>query len=415
MRELSFPGPYKLKLAASISDFSPEDWNSLTGAETLPFLEWEWLAALEQSGSAAAETGWRPLHLSLWEKDKLLAAAPLYLKNHSDGEFIWDYFWAEAAASMGCPWYPKLVGTIPATPAEGYRFLTAPGGDGLNALLLDAAEGICRNNGIPALHLLFADPGWAALPGSLLERGYTGWKHSRFAWENAVPPYPPSAGAEGGGKRPFAGFADYLSYLNKNERKNIRREYGRHKEQRIRLKIVEGSGAPAEYFTHIYNLYSITNDKFIPWDARWVNRDFFRLLEKNFRSRTVFSQAVRGEEIVALAMMFRKGGRIWGRYWGAYEEVKDLHFSVCYYAPMDYCIAENIGYFDPGIGSPHKIRRGFRASFDHSYHKFFHPLLETLFKTNIAAVNEYEQRTIDELNAVLPFKKPPSGGPGDAP
>jgi predicted N-acyltransferase len=418
MRELPFPkrggsrrsSPGTLKLADSISDFTAKQWNGLVTEETIPFLEWEWIAALEESGSASAETGWRPLHLSVWDRDKLLAAAPLYLKNHSDGEFVWDYFWAEAASSLGRPWYPKLVGAVPATPAEGYRFLTAPDEDGgaLNGLLLDAAEGICRGSGIQALHLLFTDPEWAAAPGSLIERGYSAWKHSRFAWENAAPPGTPPGRPEDG-TQPYADFKDYLSYLNKNQRKNIRKEYQRHEEQNIKLRIVEGSDAAPEYFTRIYDLYSITNDKFIPWDARWVNKDFFRLIEKNFRSRTVFSEACRpgknaGDETLAMAMMFRKAGRIWGRYWGAYEEVKDLHFSVCYYTPMDYCIAKKIGYFDPGIGSPHKIQRGFRACFDYSYHKFFDPLLEMLFKTNIEAVNQYEQNNIDELNAGLPFK-----------
>jgi predicted N-acyltransferase len=108
-------------------------------------------------------------------------------------------------------------------------------------------------------------------------------------------------------------------------------------------------------------------------------------------------------------MMFRKGEKIWGRYWGSYEDQKDLHFAVCYYSPIDYCIREGIRYFDPGIGSPHKIRRGFRAAFDTSYHKFFDPVLETLFRTNAGAVNRYEEESIVELNAGLPFKAQFSG------
>jgi len=390
--------PYTLKYAQSIAEFKAEDWNSLVTEDCIPFLEWEWLWALEESGSAAPLTGWHPLHLSLWKKDRLLAAAPLYLKNHSDGEFVWDYFWAEAAASMGRPWYPKLVGTVPATPAEGYRFLFAPGEDEetLNRMLLDAVEALCRKTGIRGLHFLFADPAWAARPGSLAERSYSGWKHSRFVWENN-----------------FASFEEYLSLFNKNQRKNIRKEYNRHTEQGIDLRIIEGKDADNRCFENIFDLYSRTNDKFFPWDARWVNETFFRLLERRFRHRTVFSEARRnpaltgGEDpnTLALAMMFRKGSRIWGRYWGTYEDVKDLHFAVCYYAPMDYCIREGIRSFDPGIGSPHKIRRGFRADFDRSYHHFFDPVLETLFTTNIGEVNRYEENAIDTLNAEMPCKQ----------
>jgi predicted N-acyltransferase len=422
MKELNFQGPYTLKLARSITEFSPAQWNSLVTGETLPFLEWEWLEALETSGSAAPESGWHPLHLSLWKSGRLLAAAPLYLKYHSDGEFVWDYFWAEAAASLGRPWYPKLVGTVPATPAEGYRFLFDRDEDPvpLNRALLDAAEGLCRNNGIRGLHLLFTDPLWASRPGSLAERRYSPWKHSRFAWENAVP----GTGGKAGG-RGFADFGEYLACFNKNQRKNIRKEYRRHEEQGIGLRIVQGNDAGIEYFDKIFRLYSLTNDKFMPWDARWVNEAFFRRIAESFRRRTVFSEAfwedpppaghtpgaadtsggvAAADKTLALAMMFRKGGKLWGRYWGTVQDVKDLHFAVCYYAPMEYCIREGIAYFDPGIGSPHKIRRGFRAGFDVSYHLFFDPILERLFRTNIAAVNRYEEDNIAALNAELPFQ-----------
>ncbi|MDR0586724.1 MAG: GNAT family N-acetyltransferase [Treponema sp.] len=399
MKTLNYDCPFTVKIALSIAEFDPVQWNDLIRSGDIPFLEWEWFAALETSGSVCPETGWHPLHLSLWDKDDLLAAAPLYLKNHSDGEFVWDYMWAKAASSLGTPWYPKLTGVVPATPAEGYRFLTAdgfPDRDLLNSTLLDAAEALCRNNGIRGLHLLFAEPDWASRPGSLVERGYSAWKHQRYVWENAG----------------FAGFDDYLAGFNKNQRKNIRREYRRHEEQGIGLRIVDrDSGAgQSGYFNAIHELYTITNDKFVPWDARWVNGEFFRLLGSSYSRRVVFSEAYRkgqtggAEETVALAMMIRKDEKIWGRYWGAYEDLKDLHFAVCYYAPMDYCIREGIRYFDPGAGSPHKVRRGFRSVFDTSYHKFFDPLLEKLFRTNIDEVNSYEEENIGALNDGLPLK-----------
>ncbi|MDR2142763.1 MAG: GNAT family N-acetyltransferase [Treponema sp.] len=399
MRVLNYDCPFTVKAALSITEFDPVQWNSLVRSGDIPFLEWEWIAALETSGSVCPKTGWHPLHLSLWDKDDLLAAAPLYLKNHSDGEFVWDYMWARAAASLGTPWYPKLTGVVPATPAEGYHFLTAdgfPGRDLLNSTLLDAAEALCRNNGIRGLHLLFAEPAWASRPGSLVERGYFAWKHQRYVWENTG----------------FAGFDDYLAGFNKNQRKNIRREYRRHEEQGIGLRIVEGDSGNGQSgrFDTIHELYTITNDKFVPWDARWVNGEFFRLLGSSYSRRVVFSEAYRrgqsggAEETVALAMMIRKNEKIWGRYWGAYEDIKDLHFAVCYYAPMDYCIREGIRYFDPGAGSPHKVRRGFRSVFDTSYHKFFDPRLEKLFRTNIKEVNSYEEENIDALNDGLPLK-----------
>jgi len=388
VKTLQFDCPYTLKLASSITEFKAARWNALVRGGDIPFLEYEWLAALEESDSASAATGWHPLHLSLWEKDKLLAAAPLFLKNHSEGEFVWDYMWAEAASSLGRPWYPKLVGTVPATPAEGYRFLADPDGDAalLNKTLLDAAEALCRSNGIAGLHLLFTDPAWAA---QLPSRGYYGWKHSRYIWEN----------------KSYQSFDDYLAAFTKYQRKNIRKEYGRHEDQGIEIRMVENP--PPEYFDAMFELYSLTNDKFIPWDARWVNEDFFKRIAKTFARRIVFSEARKGDcdEALALAMMIYKNDRTWGRYWGTFEDVKDLHFAVCYYAPVDWCIRKGITYFDPGAGSPHKIRRGFRAAFDTSYHKFFDPVLDALFAGNIEKVNEHEERTIAALNAELPFKE----------
>jgi predicted N-acyltransferase len=386
---------YRLKVFRSIAAIPREDWNGLTGTE-FPFLEWEWLAAMEESGSAAPRTGWYPLHLTLWKGDRLAAAAPFYLKTGSQGEFIYDYFWAEAAASLGRSWYPKLVGTVPATPAEGYRFLCAGEAEEeeTTAVLLNAAENFCRKNRIPAVHILFADPRWAAvLPGT----GYTPWEHSHYLWENSG----------------YADFGDYLSIFSKNQRKNIRREYRRGEEQGIGIRIIPGEDAEAELFGRMFELFSITNDKFIPWDARYVNRDFFLRLERHYRRRIVFIEA-RGKpetaaagasgKLAALAMLIRKGDRIWGRYWGAYEAIRDLHFTVCYYAPMDWAIREGIRFFDPGVGSPHKIRRGFRAVIDRSWHKFFDPVLERLFKNHIGEVNRYERETLAALNAELPFK-----------
>jgi predicted N-acyltransferase len=381
---------YRLKIHRAITDISSDDWNGLVTPDAVPFLEWEWLAALEESGSVSPETGWHPLHICLWDDKRLVAVAPLYLKTSSDGEYVYDYFWAEAAGSVGRPWYPKMTGTVAATPAEGYRFLAAPGTD-LNAAsvtFLEAAEAICRQNKIPSLNLLWADPAWGE---TLTDCGYFHWDHFHYLWEN-----------EG-----FSSFDDYLALFSKNQRKNIRKEYARHLEQGISVKVVPGEEAEEDHYRKMFELFSITNDKFMPWDARWVNEKFFLLLAERCRRRTAFAEARQDAtgEILAMAFLVAKGDRLWGRYWGAYEEIRDLHFAVCYYAPMDFCIRNKIRYFDPGAGSPHKIRRGFKAVRNRSWHKLFDPVLERLFRDNIKAVNRHEATRREELNAELPYKK----------
>jgi len=381
----------KIHVARSIGEIPREEWNSLVSREDLPFLEWDWLAALEESGSIAPETGWFPLHLTLRNSaGGLLAAAPLYLKTHSMGEFVFDHIWAEAAQSLGRPYYPKLVGVVPATPAEGYRFLHRPGEDReeLDRILFDAAEAVCRANGIVGLHILFADPRWAG-PA---RRDYPRWVHHHYLWENPG----------------FSGFTDYLAVFSKNQRKNIRKEAGRAEEQGIAVRAVPGREAPEDFFPRMFELYSRTNDKFVPWDARFVNEEFFRILGRGFRERLAFVEARRpGEGPLALAMLVRKGDRLWGRYWGADQDIRDLHFQTCYYTPIRWAIDQGIRSFDPGAGSPHKIRRGFRAVENHSFHRFFDPVLARLFADNIDMVNRHERAVIDELNDGLPLKEPP--------
>ena len=389
---------YQLKIHRSITDIPREGWSSLVTPDTVPFLEWDWLAALEESGSVSPETDWHPLHLCLWEDGsgpecsaavpRLAAAAPLYLRGSGGGEYIYDYFWAEAAADLGRRWYPRMVGAPATTPAEGYRFLAAPGIDPgeASALLLDAAESICRQSRIPSINLLWADPTWAeGLPGL----GYNAWDHFHYVWEN----------------RGFADFDDYIASFTKNQRKNIRRESGRCLEQGISIRIVPGNEADESHYRRMFELFTITNDKFIPWDARWVNEDFFVRLFKNCRDITAFVEARRDSsgKVLAMAFLVHKGDRLWGRFWGAYEEVRDLHFAVCYYAPIDYCIQNNIHYFDPGAGSPHKVRRGFAAVRNRSWHKFFDPVVRRLFLDNLEAVNQHEAAHIGNLNAGLPL------------
>ena len=379
---------YKIVIHQSIDSIPREEWNNMTNDDVFPFLEWEWLYALEESGSISPETGWHPLHFCLYRDDVLKAAAPLYLRTGNGGDYIYDYFWAEAAESIGCSWYPKLIGMGAATPAEGYRFINAPDMDPITAsiLLLREAENISKSNDLPSVNILWSDPEWSKLLSSL---DYTAWEHIHYVWENPG----------------YRDFKDYLDIFSKNQRKNIRKEYASHIDQGIEVRVIPGEEAKEEHYHKMFEFFTITNDKFIPWDARWVNEEFFLLLEKYGRKRTAFVEAKFDNEIIAMAFLVHKRDRLWGRFWGAYEDIKDLHFTVCYYAPMDYCIKNNIRYFDPGAGSSHKIRRGFKAMTNKSFHKFFDPRLEGLFKANIRSVNRHEKQRRDSLNEKSPIKQ----------
>ena len=402
---------YRLKVVQATQDIPKEEWNALATDETVPFVKWDWLAGLEESKSLGPNTGWHPLHITLWRGSELAAVAPLYLRTSSRGDYVFDNFWAEAAESLNRHWYPKLVGTSPVTPAEGYRFLVAPDLDSQETshILLDAAEGLCRKNNIPGIHLLFADPQWSSI---LPAQGYSAWEHNHYLWENTG----------------YADFDEFLGIFNKNQRKNIRKEYRHHLEQGLTIKFVPGEEAGKEHFAEMFNLFTITNDKHYPWDFRFINKKFFQYMEKNMRENTAFvearrtaapkptilSDALTGDylirdrevgEIVAMAFFVRKKDRLWGRYWGTYQDVPDLHFAVCYYTPIEWAIQNGIRYFEPGTGGSHKTRRGFRTVYNSSYHKFLDPVLTRLFTQNVDDLNRYEEANRVAVNRGLPFKK----------
>ena len=379
----------ELRWVQSIDEVPRADWNELVGPDDVPFLEWEWLHALEASGSISPRHGWYPVHATVWSGGRLAAAAPFYLKTHSWGEFVFDHVWQDVAARLKSPYFPKLVGVIPATPAEGYRFLIAPGEDeaGLTEAIVDAARRLAEKSKAHGLHFLFTAPEWR---GRLESAGHKAWRHQHFTWLN-----------EG-----YSSFDDYLARFDKNQRRNIRRERDSMRDQDLSLEVIEGQDAGEELFERMFDYYSLTNDKFVPYDARFVNREFFLSLAREHRPRLAFVSARRpgAGHPTALAFLVRKGGRLWGRYWGTESELHDLHFNACYYTPIEWCIAQGIRSFDPGAGSHHKVRRGFRSASNMSYHLFFDQRLQRVYEDNIQTINDYEQEGIDELNAALPFK-----------
>ena len=375
----------------TVLELARDQWNALVKEEDIPFLEWEWFSALEDSHSICPETGWQPCHITLWDGPRLVGVAPFYIKNHSRGEFVFDYFWAEAAQMIRRSYYPKLVGVVPATPVVGYRFLTAPGYDPIEMqkTFLDIAEQLCRSQGIQGIHLLFVDPAWGE---TLPDKGFISWKHHHYLWEN----------------QGFEDFSQYLTSFTKYQRKNIRKERKAVVEAGIQTRIVPAPNTDRGFFQHMFRLYTRTNDKFAPYDARYVNQEFFLELQKTFGHRILFVEAsLFAESPLALSFLVQKGSQLWGRYWGTYQDLKDLHFDVCYYTPIQYAIERGLSTFDPGAGSPHKVRRGFLAYPHFSYHRLWDPLMDHVFRSNIDKINQMEEETIQEINRFSPLKQAP--------
>lgn len=367
-------------------------WDRLAAPLTTPLLEWDWLHQLEASGSIAPAYGWTPAHLTLWRGERLVAAAPHYIKTRSQGEFVFDHAWAQVAERLGEPYFPKLVGMSPVTPAVGYRFLMDPleAEDELVTEMMRAIDGFCIEQGLSSTSLNFVDPDFEP---ALRPHGYLAWRHQSYLWENLG----------------YADFDGFLAHFRTNARRNIRREQRRMADGGLRLAAYRGDEIPEDFIPLMYTLYGQTNAQFGPWGCHFLNQAFFERIYTSCRERLLFMAAHdAGSEQsspVALAMLLTKGETLIGRYWGTRRYHRDLHFNLCYYAPMEWAIANGVRRFDPGAGSPHKIRRGFRAVAHHSWHRCLHPKLALVFAHHIDEINQVEQDHIDELNSGLPFHR----------
>jgi len=380
---------YRLEWIRDISEVPKEAWNALALALDTPILEWEWLHRMEASGSMRPETGWLPIHLTVWRGAELVGAAALYVKGHSEGEFVWDYIWADVAGRLEIPYYPKMVGMSPATPVSGYRFLVAPGEEEelLSAAMVEAIDGLCRQNNMAGLSFNYVDPQWLTVMENL---GFVAWKHQSYLWENPG----------------FTSFEDYLWSFDKNQRRNIRRERKKLSEQNLSIRPFSEEQITIELLEKMYGFYERKNAQFGPWAAKYLNREFFTGLFDDYRHRILLLGAYDREkdvDLVGMSFLLRKGEQIYGRYWGSAGHYDSLHFNACYYSPIEWAIANGVRRFDPGIGSSHKVRRGFQAIANWSLHRFYDPNLARIMARHIGEINRMEQERIDSLNQAAPF------------
>jgi len=381
---------YSLAWVNKLAEVPQAEWDALALPLKTPFLEWEWLNNMETSGSATAQAGWLPNHLTVWRDRTLIAAAPLYLKGHSYGEFVFDHQWADLSQRLGVQYYPKLLGMSPFTPAEGYRFLIAPNEDEdeITELMVEAIDHFCIRNHVSGCNFLYADPQWR----TVMERhGFTSWLHHSYIWQN----------------QGYQTFENYLGGFNANQRRNIKRERKAVEKAGLRLQVLTGDEISKSLLSQMYTFYGDTCDKFGWWGSKYLTRRFFEQLYPRYCHRVVLVAAYdeQGERPVAMSFCLTKGDQLYGRYWGCLQEFDSLHFDACYYTPIEWAIAHNIQTFDPGAGGRHKKRRGFPATPNHSLHRFYDSRLAQILNSYIGEVNRMEQQEIDAINLDLPFKQ----------
>lgn len=364
-----------------------EDWNELVGVSR-PFINYEFLYALEISGATTERSGWIPHHCLVRDQfDCLVAIVPLYIKTHSWGEYVFDWSWADAYRRSGRDYYPKLIGAIPFTPVEGPRIIISHTADTQQLLPQIVARIIaeCDELGLTGCHVLFPD---ARTAGMLEEQGLGTRMGVQFHWFN----------------RGFSDFADYLDRMVSRKRKSINKERREVSKQSIDLHVVEGEDIDSESWERFYQFYRATYLK-RSGHSGYLNQSFFSEIADTCAAQIVMIEARKNGRPIAAALNFKDRDTLYGRYWGCLEEYEFLHFETCYYQGIDYCIQTGRQAFNAGAQGEHKLQRGFEPVKTWSNHYLCHDqfayAIDRFIKEERIGLEQY----IDQANALLPFKK----------
>lgn len=383
---------FSLRILTNLSsDVRCEAWDALVPADQ-PFLRWGWLASLEEARCVGGQSGWSAQHLTLWHGEQLVGACPLYLKTNSEGEFVFDHGWAEAAYGAGIEYYPKMLVGVPYTPAAGVRFLVAPELErrGIVRALGQALRDLCDEHEFSSVHVNFCLDDEA---DTLREIGFGERLGFQYRWRN------PGYGC----------FEDWLAALRQKRRKEVRREQRLLGEQGVELRAHWGDEIPDDLFPAMYRLYLTTVDKYA-WGRRYLNEEFFELLRQRFRPHLAFLTAWRGEELLAGTFNVASQDALYGRYWGTHEELRFLHFNLCYYQSIEECIQRGIGRFEPGAGGDFKRLRGFDPEPTRSMHYVREPRFRHAVERFLATERAEVERIIGVLLEHTQNRR--DGGPG---
>lgn len=347
---------FTLQVNDGIASIGRDAWDACAAPTGDPFVSYDFLHACEASGSAVPSQGWAARHLSLHDEDgAVLGVMPLYLKGHSQGEYVFDHSWADAYQRAGGRYYPKLLGAVPFTPATGPRFLNAPGTDEVpvREALLQGALTLVERLGVSSLHVNFpTEPEWRAMTGAgLLPR-----RDIQFIWRN-----------DG-----YQTFDDFLAALSSNRRKTIRRER-REAQAGLDIRVLTGADLTEAHWDAFFDFYMDTGDR--KWGRPYLTRDFFARVGATMADRIALVMAFRGETPIAGALNFIGRDALYGRQWGALEEVPFLHFELCYYQAIDFAIARDLSRVEAGAQGEHKIARGYLPSPVYSAHWIADPAL----------------------------------------
>jgi uncharacterized protein len=377
-------GSVTVRVHPAIAEIPAAAWDACAG-DVNPSVSYAFLSALEDSGSTTSRTGWAPQHLSLAGADgAIVGVVPLYSKNHSYGEYVFDYGWADAFERAGGRYYPKLISAVPFTPVPGPRLLLRPDAppetrDHLIAAMVE----LCNRRHISSVHVTFPQQGDAE---ALTEAGFLQRIGQQFHWTNSG----------------YRDFDDYLTALNSRKRKAVKKERREALADGLEIEVLTGSDLKSRHWDAFYRFYLATSDR--KWGQAYLNRKFFELIGERMPENVVLVMAQRSGKYVAGALNLLGKETIYGRNWGSYGDYKFLHFECCYYRAIEFAITRGLRRVEAGAQGSHKLQRGYLPTTTYSAHWIPDPG----FRRAVAQFLERERlmvaRKIEGLAEYSPFR-----------
>ncbi len=393
------PRSVTIRVAESADDVGEESWNAVAnpssdftkGYDYNPFLDFGFFSCLERSDSASRESGWMPQHLVMEEdqdgRSEITGILPCYLKNHSQGEYVFDHGWADAYERAGGRYYPKLQATVPFTPATGRRLLVGngPSADKRRLMLAGGLQEICERLGVSSAHITFmTEHEWDLLG----EQNFLRRTDQQFHWLN-----------DG-----YSNFDEFLTALSSRKRKNIRKERAAALvDNGITIEWLTGADLTEDVWDTFFRFYMDTGSR--KWGRPYLTREFYSMIGKKIRTNIVLIMAKREGEYIAGAINFIGSHTLFGRHWGCIEDHPFLHFEVCYYQAIDYAIANKLDRVEAGAQGGHKLARGYMPQITHSAHFLPNPG----FRQAVEDYLEHERFAVERESEAIarhgPFKK----------
>lgn len=385
----------EIAVLSTIEEIGAADWDACAAPEAAdggralqPFLTHRFLSAFEASGSVDARTGWAPRHLAARAGGALIGVSPMYLKGHSQGEYIFDHAWAHAFERAGGEYYPKLLCAVPFTPVSGPRFLTRPGvaRETAAAALIEGATQLATQGGLSSIHWNFCSAEDAELGAAM---GLLRRSGQQFHWLDAG----------------YGDFDGFLASLSSRKRKQLRRERATAMEGGVEIVALAGGDIEPAHWDAFWQFYQDTGAR--KWGSPYLTRDFFSIAHQTLRDDMLLIMARRNGEWVAGALNVIGRDALFGRYWGCTEHHPSLHFEICYHRAIDWALAHGLTRVEAGAQGEHKLARGYLPVETHSLHWIGNPS----FRRAVADYLDHERAAVDEDIAVLsahsPFRKAP--------